>query len=376
MDVLDLACQLIRFPSVSRVSNGPITDFVQQRLEEMGFTVERCDYRDAAGLAKSSLVGKLGEGSGGIAFFGHTDVVPADVWFRNSPGPFEPTVEGDRLYGRGSCDMKGSVAAILAAAGHLAGLDRKAPLYIVCTADEEIGYGGALDVVGHSKIYREMVRGATRGVIAEPTRLGVVHGHKGSYGFRAVSHGRAAHSSTRDGINANLAMIPFLTEMKAIYDETETDPAWQDDAFDPPTLSWNICMGDGGSALNVTARESVAMVSFRPMPGQDADALVQRARRKAATCGLDFEVPFQFGPLYVDPESAFIREMLRLTGTDRSRTVCYGTDGVVLQDIREKVIVGPGDVAQAHTVDEWIALEQLERGADVFTRIMCHYCCG
>ncbi|MFV2070343.1 MAG: M20 family metallopeptidase [Pirellulales bacterium] len=375
MDVLDLACELVRFPSVSRVSNGPITDFLQQRLEEMGFEIERCDYRDAAGVLKSNLAGKLGEGSGGIAFFVHTDVVPADVWFRDSPGPFEPTVEGDRLYGRGSCDMKGSVAAVLAAASRFAGADLTAPLYIVCTADEEIGYTGALDVVAHSKHYQEMVQGGTRAVIAEPTSLKVVHSHKGTHGFRATSHGRAAHSSTRDGINANLAMIPYLVEMKAIYDETESDPAWHNDAFNPPTISWNICMGDGGSALNVTARESVTTVSFRPMPGQETDRLIERARRKAFECGLDFEAPFQFDPLYVDPDSPFIREMLTLTGTDRSRTVCYGTDGAVLHDLKEKVVVGPGDVAQAHTVDEWIALEQLERGTDVFTRIMRHYCC-
>src|SRR5690606_17102638 len=121
--------------------------------------------------------------SGGMAYFGHTDVVPADPWFSREHGPFQPTVVGERLYGRGSCDMKGSVASMLAAAARFSPSQLKQPVYITCTADEEIGYGGAAAVVKRSKLYREMVAGGSRGIIGEPTLLEVVYAHKGTYGF-------------------------------------------------------------------------------------------------------------------------------------------------------------------------------------------------
>ena len=139
---------------------------------------------------------------------------------------------------------------------------------ITCTADEEVGYVGAREVAKHSKLYREMVDGNANGIIGEPTMLEVVYAHKGTYGFKAISRGKAAHSSTTSGLNANLAMIPFLAEMKKIHDETMTDPQWQHDEFDPPIISWNIGINDHTAAVNITPPQSICTVYFRPMPGQ------------------------------------------------------------------------------------------------------------
>src|SRR5262245_9662103 len=375
MNAVDYARQLVAFPSVSRNSNVAITEFAERTLKDLGFTTERIDYDDAHGVRKACVTGKKGSGTGGLAYFGHTDVVPADRWFTSEHGPFEPTVKDGRLYGRGSCDMKGSIACIWAAAANVPIAKLRRPVYITCTADEEIGYGGAQEVARRSALYREMVAGNSHGIVGEPTRLEVVYAHKGTYGFSAVSHGRAAHSSTSHGINANLAIIPFLAEMKAMHDELLRDPAWQNPEFDPPGVSWNIGINDHTAAINITPPQSVCTVYFRPMPGQNPEVLIDRARAAAERCGLEFRRGHSGRPLHVDPQSAFVQEVLRLAGKSAARTVAYGTDGAMLGDLKNILVLGPGDIAQAHTHDEWIDLAQLELGTAMYARLIEHFCC-
>ncbi|MEX0585695.1 MAG: M20/M25/M40 family metallo-hydrolase, partial [Pirellulales bacterium] len=197
---------------------------------------------------------------------------------------------------------------------------------------------------------------------------------KGVCGLIAASRGRAAHSSTREGKNANLAMIPFLVEMKAIYDETEADPAWRHAEFDPPTVSWNIGINDHTRAVNITPPQSVCTVYFRLMPGQDANVLIERARRAAAANGLEFEVKINASPLYIDPASSYVREALDLAGRDKPTTVAYGTDGAMFSAVANLIVCGPGDIAQAHTNDEWVALDALEQGTALFERMIRRWC--
>jgi acetylornithine deacetylase len=375
MNALEYARRLISFESISRNSNVAITDFAQATLGELGFVTERLEYDDAHGVRKACVVGKKGSGTGGLAYFGHTDVVPAERWFSIEHGPFEPTVREGRLYGRGSCDMKGSIACMWAAAAAIPAAKLKRPVYVTCTPDEEIGYGGAQEVARRSQLYREMVSGNSHGIVGEPTRLEVVYGHKGTYGFSAVSHGRAAHSSTNCGINANLAMIPFLAEMKAIHDELESDQAWKNPEFDPPGVSWNIGINDHTAAVNITPPQSICTVYFRPMPGQNAEVLIERARSAAERRGIEFRRGHSGRPLYVDPRSEFVQEVLRLVGRPSPRTVAYGTDGAMLGELKNILVFGPGDIAQAHTHDEWIDLAQLELGTSMYLRLIEHFCC-
>ena len=374
MNAIQHTQELVKFPTVSKVSNASICDYLEDVLKRLGFTIERIEYTDIAGVRKVNVVGKKGAGTGGMAYFAHTDVVPADSWFSCEHGPFEPTVKGDKLYGRGSCDMKGSIGSILAAAEHVAGAELRAPLYIALTADEEIGYCGAEQVARRSKFFQEMVQGESNGIVGEPTMLNVVHAHKGTYGFRATSHGKAAHSSTNEGINANLAMIPFLSEMKKIHDETREDPAWQHPAFDPSGISWNIGINDHTAAVNMTAAHSICTVYFRPAPGHDAEELIERSRKAAVLCGIDFEVLGAAQPLYLDPESDFVREVLGLSENESSQTVCYGTDGTALTEMKKLMVLGPGDIAQAHTQDEWILLDQLKKGSRLYAKLIRHWC--
>lgn len=375
MEALSYVKDLVTFESTSNLTNVPVTDYVEAALRKLGFETERVNYNDPRGVPKSNVVGKKGKGTGGLAYFAHTDVVPADPWFFEDHGPFVPTVKEGKLYGRGSCDMKGSIGCILTAASKFAAGELKQPLYVTCTADEEVGYGGAAQVAQRSELFKEMVAGGTRGIIGEPTLLEVVHAHKGTYGFKAVSRGRAAHSSTRDGINANLKMIPFLAEMKKLHDETENDPQWQNAEFDPPTVSWNIGINDHTKAINITPPQSICTVYFRPMPNMDPDKLIARARAAAERCGIDFELQWCAGPLYTDPKSQFVQEMLDVTGRSAAKIVSYGTDGTMFTALKELVVFGPGSVKQAHTHDEWIDLEQIDLGVEMFTRAIRRWCC-
>jgi len=374
MNALRYTKKLVEFPSVSNVSNAAVSNYLEDVLKTLGFATERIEYSDPAGVNKVNIIGKKGSGQGGMAYFAHTDVVPADPWFSSEHGPFEPTVKDGKLYGRGSCDMKGSIGSVLAATEEVGGTDLKEPLYIVLTADEEVGYCGARQVAQRSKYFREMVEGESNGIVGEPTMLDVVHAHKGSYGFKAISHGRAAHSSTNKGVNANLAMIPFLGEMKRIHDETLDDPVWQNAAFDPPGISWNIGINDHTPVLNMTAAQSVCTVYFRPAPGHDAEALVERSRKAAEQCGIEFERLWTGQPLYTDPASDFVREVLALSGNGKAQTVPYGTDGAALTEMKNLVVIGPGDIAQAHTYDEWVLLDQLEKGTQFFAKLIRQWC--
>lgn len=375
MKALRYAKRLVEFESTSNLSNRLISKYLEMKLTKHGFVVEKLAYLDANRVPKVNLIAKKGSGSGGLAYFSHTDVVPANRWFSHKFGPFEPAIARQRLYGRGSCDMKGSIACMLTAAQRFAWDDLKHPVYFVCTADEEVGFGGAKRVVEESKYYREMVANRSKAIIGEPTSLEIVHAHKGSIELVATSHGTAAHSSSRSGLNSNLAMIPFLTEMKALYDETESDPKWQDSMFDPPTMSWNISVKDDSLAINVKASQTVCRVYFRTMPGIDESPLLHRVQLAAEKLGLDLTINRWGNTFLVDPNSDFVRQALELAHRPKAKTVSFGTDGGMFTELEDKIVFGPGNIAQAHTRDEWIALEQLSLGTDMYAKMIRNWCC-
>ena len=374
MDSAAYLQELVRFPSVSCTSNVDVTDRIEQRLTQLGFETERIDYSDARGVPKSNVVGKRGEGPGGFAYFAHSDVVPATDWSHSDAGPWEPVLTSDRFYARGACDMKGSLACMLAAAERYRDQELKHPIYVTVTADEEVGYGGAIQVAERSKLYREMVAGDANGIIGEPTSLQVVYAHKGSVGMQATARGVAAHSSQAHGVNANLKMIPFLAEMKAIHDEVTGNADWEHPEFDPPGVSWNIGINDHTGAVNITAPQSVCTVYFRTMPGLDSQPLVDRSRAAAERYGLEFIETFTGQPMYAEPTSEFIQELLRISGESKAHSVCYGTDASAFVDLRKKAVYGPGSIEQAHTADEWIALEQLQAGTDAYSKLIQEWC--
>lgn len=372
--------QLIRFATPSHLSNEAITRWLDDALQSLGFgtewvvDVDKNQQRKCNLIASREPLASNKTERGGLVYFAHTDVVPADVW--EGPGaPFEPVVENGKLYGRGSCDMKGSLAAMLAAVSQVSPDEQTKPIWIVATADEEVGFMGAKSVKERSLKFRQMIAAGAMGIIGEPTRMHVMHAHKGIVGFELISRGRDAHSSTRHGINANLAMIPVLQEILAIYHETESNPNLMDDRFDPPTLSWTFGINDGSTAVNITPGRCRVWVSLRTMPGIDGADLIERVRTVAASQGVEYRDYKGGGYLWVDEKHPWVRRMCELTGRQQAETVSYCTDGGQFAELESLVVCGPGDIAQAHTVDEFIELEELASGVEVYARVLKDVCC-
>ena len=368
IDAVALTQQLVAIDSVSRHSNAAVSDLLQRVLEGAGFELERLEYDDPDGVRKVNLIGRRGAGSGGFGLFSHSDTVPGDNW---SGDPFAPRVEGERLVGLGSCDMKGPLAAAVAAAAAVPEERLARPVYVVVTADEEVTGRGAMDVAARSRLYRG---GPTLGVVTEPTRMIPVYAHKASSLAFVTAHGKAAHSSTGKGINATLLMAPFLAEIALLAEEIKHDGSFLNHEFTPPHNCLNVTIDDGGTRPNVTAARTVCTVNFRPMPGDRSDALMAIIEEKAGRHGLQFEG--HAGKAFrVAPDCRVVEIAKQATGAGRVETVGFGTDAFAFMDDVELVVLGPGDIAQAHTENEYIPLAQLLRAVDVYRRMIDRICC-
>jgi acetylornithine deacetylase len=367
VDALELAQQLVAIDSVSRHSNVTVSNLLHEVLEGAGFEVERLEYDDPDGVRKVNLVGRRGSGEGGFGLFSHSDTVPGDSWESEA---FTPRRDGDRLIGLGSCDMKGPLAATIEAAAAPDEDSLTRPVYVVVTADEEVSGRGALHVVANSRLYR----GPTLGVVAEPTRLIPVYAHKG--GARAVvtARGRAAHSSTGKGINATLLMAPFLAEIALLAEEIKRDESFLNHEFTPPHNCLNVTIDDGATRPNVTAAKTVCTVGFRPMPGDRSADLMAIVEEKAQRHGLQFE-GYQGRAFRVPPDSRVVEIARRATGARQAETVGFGTDAFAFMDDVELVVLGPGDIAQAHTENEYISLPELRGAVDVYGQMIDAHCC-
>lgn len=362
---IEITQQLIRFPSVSSTSNEAVSQFVADVLASQGFAIEWLSYRDEHGIEKVSVVGKRGTGVGGVGYLAHTDVVPANDWSLDFCGPFDPVVRDDRIYGRGACDMKGSIAAALVAISSM-DPDRQVPTYFVITSDEEVGMHGARFVNTHSQFFEEMVQHQTIGIVGEPTSLRVVHAHKGGLRFEILARGKSAHTSTTDGVNANYALFPALPSLLELRDRSESQSQFHSQEFDPPTLSWNMTIVNEPQAVNVTPSMAKLNNFLRTMPGVNHEPILDQVMQVCDSYGLEFDRTDWVDPWSVDPGSSWIRMMLEIVQSEMSQSVCYATDAGVLQRLKPMLICGPGDIQQAHRSDEWIALAQLEQGVSIY----------
>lgn len=355
------------------MSNEAVSQFVADRLQSLGFQIEWHTYRDERNQTKVSLVGKRGSGAGGVCYLAHTDVVPADDWSLDWCGPFEPTERDGRLYGRGTCDMKGSLAAAMTACAMIEPSQQSKPIYFIVTSDEEVGMGGAKIVNAESEFFQEMVETGTVGIVGEPSLLSVIHAHKGGQRLAVRARGRSAHTSTNDGINANYQLIPALNDLLAIRTISESDPRFQNTMFDPPTLSWNMTITNEPEAVNVTPSLAQVNIFLRSMPDVDHSPLLNKIADLCKEHCLEFDQRDAVNPWQVDPDSDWIQAMLQIVGQSASKSVCFATDAGVLQRLERLLICGPGNIEQAHRSDEWISLEQLELGANAYLQAFQHW---
>ena len=353
-----LARDLVAIDSRSFVSNLPVAERLEAALE--GFEIERLDYRDEAGVAKRVLVATRGR-PGGLAFSGHMDTVPDTGWDED---PFSARVT-DRgvLHGLGSTDMKGPVAAIVTMARSL---PETVPVTLLITTDEETTKAGAGVIAERSVLVR---RARPRGIIvAEPTGMVPVRGHRSHIHFVATATGVQAHSSSGRGRNANWDLLPFLAEMKALFERLRTDPSLHDPAYDPPFSDFNLVLDNHGAAVNVTVPRATACIKFRYSASVDPSRVATIVRDAASRAGLHFAAIPEGAPPELPPDHPLVRLAVVVTGQE-ARTAPYGTDASELQTLAPCVVLGPGNIDVAHRPGESVRIDELEAAIPLFARL-------
>jgi len=357
-DVVALAQDLIRIDSRSFVSNLPVADRVEMALT--GFDIERIDYTDAAGVAKRALVAHRGP-SGGIALSGHMDTVPDTGWQED---PWSAQLDPDgTLHGLGSTDMKGPVAAIIAAA-HSA--PQHVPITLLITTDEETTKQGARLIAEKSELVRRIK--PTGIIVAEPTGLAPVRGHRSHIAFTCVTTGLQAHSSTGRGRNANWDLIPFLVEMKTVFERLRSDTSLQDADYDPPFSDFNLILDNHGAAMNVTVPRATARIKFRYSAKIDPSPVLTAVYDAADRFGIAVSDAREGFPPELPPDHSLVRQCVALTGK-MAGTAPYGTDASELQAIAPCVVLGPGDIAEAHTPTERARTSDLLAAVALFGKL-------
>ena len=362
--VTKLARDLVRIDSRSFVSNHAISDRIEAALPD--FELERLDYRDLNGVAKRALVahrhpeGYARDGAGGLAFSGHMDTVP-DIGWRSDP--WSGRIADGWLVGLGSTDMKGPLAAAIVAA---CAIPAQVPVTLLLTTDEETTKAGAREIAQRSTLVRRVQPRAI--VVVEPTRMIPMRGHRAHIVFTAVASGVQAHSSTGRGRNANWDLLPFLMEMRLIHDRLRTDPALQDPAYEPPFSDFNLVVDNHGSAVNVTVPTATATIKFRYSATVDPQPVLDLVRDAAQRSGIALSEAREGDPPELDQNHPLVR-LCSAVARAEPGVAAYGTDASELQTLAPCVILGPGDIAQAHAPEESVSIAQLATAVPLFIQL-------
>lgn len=366
IETWDMIQRLIAFDTTSRESNLGLIEWVRDWLR--GYGIEcRLTY-DAAGK-KANLFATVGGGARpGIVLSGHTDVVPVDGQAWDSD-PFTATLAGDRIYARGSADMKSFIAVALAQTPKFVAAKLQAPIHFALSYDEEVGCIGVRGLL--EDLARHDIRPAGC-VVGEPTSMQPVIAHKGMRTFKCTVHGKEAHSSlTTQGVNAieyAAKLIVFVRQLA----ERMRDLEARDYSFDVPFTTLQTGLIKGGTAPNIVPRECQFHFEFRYLPGADPDALEDEIRRYAQTVlepemrkvdpnvGISIDTKSQIPGLSTGEEERIAALAQQLARAERLRRVAYATEAGLFQQAGiPSIICGPGSIEQAHKPNEYIALEQV-----------------
>ena len=375
-DTVALLGRLIAYPTVSNDSNLQMIADLAERLEACGARVEV--FHDAQG-AKANLFATLGpQVPGGLMLSGHTDVVPVtdQDW---TGDPFIMRAEGGRLYGRGTCDMKGFIAAAVVMAQDFAGLDLRRPLHFAFTHDEEVGCLGARALVPELKA--RGIRPAMA-LIGEPTGMRLIEGHKGCCEYTVRFSGLEGHGSAPErGVNAAEYAVRYVSRLMQLRGDLMLR-APEFSRFEPPWTTINIGRVSGGVAHNVIAGKAEVDWEMRPVQPGDAGFVNDRIGRYVvedllpamrAVCpdaAIDTDVIGEVAGLEPMPENAARDLLAGLLGTNSADVVPFGTEAGLFQEMGMSVVVcGPGYIDQAHKPDEFVGLDQLQSCLELLERL-------
>lgn len=375
MTVKETLADLVSIDSVSSRSNAEITDYLGRRCEALKFKTQRYSYRDELGIEKINLVALAGADFSDnpyieLALVGHTDTVPYD------PSWTEATTLTERdgkLYGRGSCDTKGFIAAALTAVEAIDLSTLAKPLALIFTADEEIGLRGA-------KHLAQLKPFAVRySIVGEPTSLRPIRAGKGYSLAEVVVKGREAHSAYPAlGASAVFRAGRLLNHLQNIAEQLKDE---QHEAFDPPFTTLNVGMIHGGSAKNVLAGECRFTLEWRPIPTQPSEHVLHLfnlaiGEEKRADPDFTCEVDASRADSGFEtaPNSPLIRLLEAKTGFS-SGTVAFGTEGAHMQSLgSEPVVIGPGDIREAHRTGEFVPVRELEQCTEILQHAVEQLC--
>ena len=364
MKTLELLERLVAFPSVSAESNLEIISFIETYLNDLGFKVER--VVDGGGL-KAGLLARIGpEVDGGVVLSAHTDVVPVagQVWTRE---PFRLTRDGNRVFGRGTTDMKGFLASALAGAARAARADLKRPYLLSLSYDEEVGCVGIRSMIDR---VIPMLGQPAFCIVGEPTLMQVATGHKGKGAYLATCRGVAGHS----------AMAPqFLNALHLAADfigVLRSEQAWllahgaKDDAYDVASSTVHAGKMSGGIALNIVPDVATVAFEIRHLAAEPIEEILDRIRRAADAVVAGYGHPAAvieiaetnlYPGLDTPVDADVVGAVSALAGGAKATKVAYGTEAGYFAALGiPTVVCGPGDMAQGHQPDEFIDVAQLD----------------
>jgi len=367
---------LIAFPTVSAYSNVELIRYIGVYLEGLG--AETRISMDGAGN-KANLFATLGPPvDGGIVLSGHSDVVPVadQEW---SSDPFAMEERDGRLYGRGTADMKGFIAATLAMAPEYARLDLKRPLHFAFTYDEEVGCIGARALM--DDIRQAGIRPSIA-IIGEPTEMRVIEGHKGCCEYTAEFTGLEGHGSLPQlGVNAVEYAVRYVAQLMELRDELRAR-APEGSRFEPPWTTLQVGRLSGGMAHNVIPGNCTVDWEMRPVRKSDSDYVtsriadfvdnVLRPEMQAVSTSADVvtHVVGEVDGLEPMDESEAVKVVSELTGANGADVVSFGTEAGLFQSMGiSTVVCGPGSIEQAHKPDEYLSIDELAKALRMLDRL-------
>ena len=376
-NVLDMIARLIALPSMSSVNpsfdtgNLAVIECLAEWLDTLGFEVETIPLPGWPN--KADLIATLGSGPGGLVLAGHTDTVPYDQgqWRHD---PFAAEQDNHRLYGLGSSDMKSFLALAIEAARNVKATELRAPLIILATADEESSMDGAKQLV---QIGRPKARYA---VIGEPTGLKPVRMHKGIMMEAIRVHGRAGHSSDPSlGANALEGMHEVMGELLRWRQELQT--RYRNPVFKVPVPTLNLGHIHGGDNPNRICADCELHIDLRPLPGMGLNELRGQMRERLQRVLADTPLRLEIEPLFsgipafeTAASSEIVRAAERLTGHSAG-AVAFGTEGPYLHELNiDTIVLGPGDIEQAHQPDEYLLLGRVQPTVDLLRQLIAQFC--
>ncbi len=374
----EMLAKLISFDTTSWKSNLELIDFVRKYLKDHDVS-SQVFYNEEK--TKANLLATIGpQDIPGIILSGHTDVVPVaeQNW---SHDPFDMTEKDGRLYGRGTCDMKGFIACVLAAVPDFAQADLKEPLHLAFSYDEETGCTGVMSLVEY---VRAMPIRSRACIVGEPTNMKVVNSHKGIYHLLTRIYGLEAHSSTDRGLNAVMYGAEMICFLNKLAEEMKMRAPLVE-GFDPPYTTVHVGRIKGGTAANITPSYCEFEWDYRPMPGPDQEEVMDRFKahvaenilpsmktRSVEYARVDTELLSIVPTLLPETGSSAETLVLALANQNDVSVVSYGTEAGIFQATGgvPTVVCGPGSILQAHKPDEYIEKSELSSCDEFLGRLL------